>query len=77
MLPSGRSSDAGVPVKIWSKTGTVGLSNETPLTRNAVPPLFCVFVGESLLVLKEEMVLTRPTVILMLMSAPPAVALPG
>ena len=38
MLPAGKRSDAFfAPLKIWSKTGTVGGLKLTPLTRKAVP----------------------------------------
>ena len=41
MLPLGRRSAASVaPLRIWSRTGTVGDVYESPLTKKAEP--FCV-----------------------------------
>ena len=75
MLPLGRSSDADAPFKIWSKTGTLGDSNETPFTVNRKSVVFYLSVGEPLILI--EIVLTRATVRAMLMSAPPTTGSPG
>ena len=56
MLPAGTRSDAFfTPLNIWSKTGTVGGSKETPLTRKFVRAAFCICVRAGTVIATTEL----------------------